>query len=193
MDVQSPTILNTARLKLRPARLDDASAIFEEYAQDPDVTRYLTWRPNKQVSESKEFLADCLARKKAGEQFLWVITLPSDDRAIGTLACRLKDHKAELGYALAKRFWNQGLMSEAARAVTDWAMTVEPIFRIWAVCDTANTRSARVLEKAGMQREGILRRWGIHPNISAEPRDCFAYSRVRPFNSQGITSGPSGT
>ena len=70
-------------------------------------------------------------------------------------------------------------MTEAVRAVVDWAFSLEEVFRVWAVCDTANTASARVLEKAGMAREGILRRWIVHPNVSSEPRDCFVYSKVR--------------
>ena len=53
------------------------------------------------------------------------------------------------------------------------------IWRLGAVCDIDNRASARVMEKAGMQREGILRRWMLHPNISAEPRDCFSYATTR--------------
>src|SRR5439155_20109245 len=41
-------------------------------------------------------------------------------------------------------------------------------FRVWAVCETANLASARVLEKAGLEREGILRRWLVHPNVSTD-------------------------
>jgi RimJ/RimL family protein N-acetyltransferase len=55
----------------------------------------------------------------------------------------------------------------------------QAIFRIWAVCDVDNAASARVMEKAGMQREGVLRRWSVHPNISAEPRDSFCYAIVK--------------
>jgi [ribosomal protein S5]-alanine N-acetyltransferase len=53
------------------------------------------------------------------------------------------------------------------------------IWRIWAVCDVDNLASARVLEKAGLQREGTLRRYIIHPSASLEPRDVHLYARVR--------------
>jgi [ribosomal protein S5]-alanine N-acetyltransferase len=53
------------------------------------------------------------------------------------------------------------------------------VFRIGAVCDVENIGSARVLEKSGFVREGLLRRWLLHPNISDEPRDCFSYACVR--------------
>lgn len=70
-------------------------------------------------------------------------------------------------------------MAEAAKTVVDWASNLEFIYRIWAVCDLENKASARVLEKVGMQREGILRRYIVHPNVSAEPRDCCVYSKIR--------------
>jgi hypothetical protein len=53
------------------------------------------------------------------------------------------------------------------------------IFRVWALCDVDNLASARVMEKVGMQREGILRRWILHPNLSDEPRDVYCYSVVK--------------
>ena len=53
------------------------------------------------------------------------------------------------------------------------------VFRISAVCDVENVGSARVLEKSGFVREGVLRRWMMHPNVSNEPRDCYSYARVR--------------
>jgi [ribosomal protein S5]-alanine N-acetyltransferase len=50
---------------------------------------------------------------------------------------------------------------------------------VWAVCDVENAASARVLEKAGMRREGVLRRWAMHPNMGEEPRDSFCYAKVK--------------
>lgn len=59
------------------------------------------------------------------------------------------------------------------------ALRQPAVFRIGAVCDVDNIGSARVMEKAGLVREGVLRRWLVHPNISDEPRDCFSYARTR--------------
>jgi RimJ/RimL family protein N-acetyltransferase len=70
-------------------------------------------------------------------------------------------------------------MPEVLTAAAQWAMQQDAIWRIGAICDVENRASARVVEKAGLQREGILRRWIIHPNVSAEPRDCFSYAMVR--------------
>jgi RimJ/RimL family protein N-acetyltransferase len=70
-------------------------------------------------------------------------------------------------------------MSEAVTAVVDWAFSEPSVLRVGAVCDIDNQRSARLLERAGFEREGILRSWAIHPNISSSPRDCYSYSKTR--------------
>ena len=150
MPIQGPDKFVTPRLVLRRPRLEDAPAIFEAYARDPDVTRYLTFQPNKSAGDSQAWLQICLQHWETGEEFVWLIVLPADDRPIGSISCRVKDWKAEMGYALAKCFWNQGLMTEAVRAVADWALSCEGVFRISAYCDTANPASARVMEKAGL-------------------------------------------
>jgi RimJ/RimL family protein N-acetyltransferase len=67
-------------------------------------------------------------------------------------------------------------MTEAVKGVIGWALKQPEIFRIWAVCDVDNLASARVMEKAGMQGEGRLCRWSVHPNISAQPRDSYCFS-----------------
>ena len=95
------------------------------------------------------------------------------------ISCRLRAHRADFGYVLNRAWWRRGLGTEAATAVVDWASRLEHVHRVWATCDTANIGSARVLEKAGLTREGVLRRWDVKPNIGPEPRDAFVYARVR--------------
>jgi RimJ/RimL family protein N-acetyltransferase len=70
-------------------------------------------------------------------------------------------------------------MTEALIEVVHWALRQPAIFRIGAVCDVENIGSARVMEKARLLREGVLRRWLVHPNIRDKSRDCFSYARVR--------------
>jgi ribosomal-protein-alanine N-acetyltransferase len=70
-------------------------------------------------------------------------------------------------------------MPEAAQAVSDYVLEQPAMYRVWAVCDVDNTASARVMEKIGMQREGLMRRGVLHPNISSEPRDCWLYAKVK--------------
>ena len=116
---------------------------------------------------------------ESGAEYYWIITLPDDDRAIGAVSTRVMQHAADLGYLVDRRYWGNGYATAAARAIADWALSTTSIRRIWATCDTENLASARVLEKAGMEREGTLRRAIVRPNLSNEPRDAFIYARVR--------------
>ena len=174
-----PETLKTPRLVLRRPRLSDAVAIFEEYAADPEVARFLTWRPHRSAADVRAFLEMRLRIEAPGDESTWMITSASEDRAIGAIGCAVEGHAVAVGYVLGRRHWNRGYMTEAVRAIVEWWFTLPRIYRVWAVCDVENVASRRVMEKAGMEREGLLRRWSLHPNISEVPRDCFVYSRVQ--------------
>jgi ribosomal-protein-alanine N-acetyltransferase len=153
--------------------------LYEHYARDAEVARYMTWRPHRQLSETEEFLERGEAGWSSGSAFLWSLWLKSDGGLAGVIEARVDRHSVNLGYALCRRLWRQGLMSEALDFVARWSLAQPAIFRVWATCDVENLASARLLERAGMQREGILRRWIVHPNLDAEPRDCFCYALVK--------------
>jgi ribosomal-protein-alanine N-acetyltransferase len=175
---EPPEVITTKQLVLRRPRLSDADDIFDSYAADPEVTRYVTWRPYRDRREVAPFLHSRLARWDSGEEFSWAITRPPDDCVIGMIACRVREHAADIGYVMSRNYWNRGYTTEAVKAIVDWASNLEFVYRVWAVCDVENIASSRVLEKIGMQREGILRRYIVHPNMSPEPRDCFVYSKI---------------
>jgi RimJ/RimL family protein N-acetyltransferase len=177
--MKPPTTFETERLRLRRPVMEDAAAIFATYAQDTEVTRYLTWRPHTSLDDTREFLSRCAAGWEQGGPFPWAITLRVGGRLLGLMDLRPGGHRVELGYVLGRAHWGQGFMTEAVRAVTEWALAQPDIFRVWAACDLENRGSARVLEKAGMTREGLLRRWSVHPNLSATPRDCLCFARVK--------------
>ena len=174
--MRPPEIFETDRLRLRRSVVEDAEAIFTEYGQDLEVTMYLTWRPTGKLRDTREHLRASDEAWREGTAFGWVILRKADDQLLGAVGVRVDGHKVELGYVLAKRFWGKGYMTEAVRAVVNWAIKEENVYRVWAVCDVENPASARVMEKAEMQREGILRCWTIHPNRSDEPRDCHCYA-----------------
>ncbi len=174
-----PEIIETRRLTLRPPLLADADDIFADYAQDIEVVRYMIWRPHKDVEETRDFIRRSKFAWEEGSAYPWIITRKEDGRIIGMIESRIRDFSMDIGYVLARAYWNQGYMPEAAQAIVDWGLGQDGIFRIWALCDVDNLASARVMEKIGMQREGILRRWILHPNVSSEPRDVFCYSIVK--------------
>jgi len=177
--VQPPTTFETQRLRLRQPLVSDAHDIFKNYAQDPLTTRYVVWRPHANIQETKVFLDRCQRGWTAGDEFPWAITVKGEDEVIGMVGLRVEGFKAELGYILGRPWWGRGFVTEAASAVVSWTMAQPRIFRLYAMCDIDNPASARVLEKLGMQCEGVLRRTTIHPNVSDEPRDSYCYSIVK--------------
>jgi len=177
--MKPPILIETPRLRLRLPEVADAQAIFDQYGQDAEVTRYLIWQPHKSIEETIQFLKRVLAGWQEGKSFSWVITRKPDYQLMGMVALRIEEYKANLGYLLARPYWGQGYMTEAVQALVDLVLAQPEIYRVWAVCDIENHASARVLEKVGMSCEGVLRRWISHPNISAEPRDCRCYSLTK--------------
>jgi RimJ/RimL family protein N-acetyltransferase len=176
-----PENFTTARLSARPPRAEDAEAALAAYANDPEVTRYLSWRCYTEIGPLREFLG-AVARTwetGVGDHYGWMLCLRDTDTLVGSIGVSLDIHGAMLGYVLGRAYWNRGLMTEAVRYVAAWTLAQPPLFRVWAVCDTENAASARVMEKAGLLREGLLRRWYPCPTIGPEPRDCFIYAKVR--------------
>jgi [ribosomal protein S5]-alanine N-acetyltransferase len=174
-----PETITTERLRLRPARLEDAASICERWSHDPEVTRYLGWRPYGDVSVARTYLEDALRGWAEGNPLLWGIEPREGGGLIGQIGAQIEGSRVLLGYVLARPWWGRGYMSEAVRAVIGAALADPLICRVWAVCDVENRPSARVMEKAGMSFEGRLHRWMVHPNVSDRPRDVLCYAKVR--------------
>jgi [ribosomal protein S5]-alanine N-acetyltransferase len=177
--MKMPEQLSTDRLILRIPRMEDARAIFDGWAQDLEVVRYLTWRPHKSMEETKRFVISCLSAWETLSRFPYMITLNESDEVIGMIDPRIQPHQMGIGYGLARAYWGRGYMPEATRAVIDWAFQQPSIYRVYATTDVENVASQRVLEKVGMQCEGVLRKYIIHPNISNIPRDSYIYAAIR--------------
>jgi ribosomal-protein-alanine N-acetyltransferase len=164
---------------LRKPRLADAPLMFRAYAQDPAVTRYLTWRPHGDIAETCAVIDRFLAGWKRQGAFCWLLFTSEAGEMIGSIGARKEDGGFNLGFLLARSQWGRGYMPEAIIAVVDWAFTQALVSRIWAACNMENHSSARVLEKTGFSREGVLPRFSVHPNISSGPCDCYAYAVSR--------------
>ena len=174
-----PESFRTERLFLRPIAMTDAPQIFAAYARNPEVTQFLIWRPNMTRRDIEAYIRSCLETPPHRAR-TYVLQGRKDSVIRGGLDLRQPDkHRLEFGYVLARAWWGKGLMTEALTEIVGWALSQPSIYRIGAVCDVENIGSARVMEKAGLVREGLLRRYLIHPGMGKEPRDCFSYARVR--------------
>jgi RimJ/RimL family protein N-acetyltransferase len=176
-----PATFATARLSARPPCAADAPAVLAAYAGDPEVTRYLAWRAYTRVEPLADFLRECEDHWNKGTGHLpWLLSLKGTDTPIGSVSVTLEGNgHAVFGYVIAKKFWGHGFATEALTHVVDWSLARPDIYRGWAFCDAANPASVRVMEKAGLTREGLLRRWHVAPTLGPEPRDCIVCAKVR--------------
>lgn len=178
--LRPPATFVTARLMGRTPRAGDAPAVFASYANDFEVTRYLSWAAYSRVEPLKLFLSEANSHWKKNESpFAWLLSLKGSDRPIGSIGITLDRGKAMFGYVLAKKFWGHGFAAEALTFLVEWSLAQPEISRAWAFCDLENPSSVRVMEKAGMVREGILRRWHVCPTLGPELRDCFVCAKVK--------------
>ncbi|MEY2878222.1 MAG: hypothetical protein RLZZ15_602 [Verrucomicrobiota bacterium] len=178
--MRPPPTFATARLAARPPTADYAEAVFASYASDPDVTRYLAWPAYTRVPPLAEFLRECAANWTAGRgHFAWLLALKGTTAPIGSIGVTIEGGKAMFGYALAQKFWHHGLAAEALAFLVEWSLAQPEIYRAWAFCDAENPASVRVMEKAGLTREAVLRRWHIFPSLGPAPRDCIMCAKVR--------------
>ena len=151
--------LETPRLILRAARVSDARDMFE-YAKDPEVTRYLLWKPHPDEGYTRSYLEYLAGRYRIGAHYEWVVADKETKRMIGTCGFASIDcanNCAELGYVLNPAYRGRGLILEAAQRVLQFGFCVLGLNRIEARYMVENTASLRVMEKLGMQFEGVAR------------------------------------
>ena len=150
--------IRTPRLTLRQFTPDDAPQMFENWARDPRVTKYLTWQPHADAAATRSLLEDWCARYEQADHYNWAIEF--EGRVIGNVsAVRHSDRNrnAELGYCMGAVWWNRGLMTEAVEAVIRYFFDEVGFHRVVIRHAVKNPGSGRVAQKCGLTREGVER------------------------------------
>ena len=153
-------ILETERLILRPFAVEDAQAMFRNWASDPEVTKYLTWPTHSDVGISQWVVNDWVSHYAESNYYQWAIVPREMGEPVGSIAAVKVNDSAqwvEIGYCLGRSRWRKGYMSEALRAVMAFFFDEVGVGRIQAVHDPRNPNSGAVMLKCGMTREGMLR------------------------------------
>ena len=156
---RNPPYIETRRLVLRKMQKNDAADMYE-YASRSDVTRYLLWEPHESESYTHKYLSYIQSRYRAGDFFDWAITLKDSGKMIGTCGftkITVEYNSAEIGYVLNPSYWGYGIAPEAVTAVMRYGFNELRLHRIEARYMIGNDRSRRVMDKIGMQFEGISR------------------------------------
>jgi [ribosomal protein S5]-alanine N-acetyltransferase len=175
----APERLLTERLVLRRPEARDAEAIFARYAGDPGVVRYMSFPLHRSSADARSFIEFSdgeWARWPAGP---YLIESRADATLLGGTGLSFETpRRAVTGYILARDAWGRGYATEACREMVALASELG-VRRVYALCHVDHWPSAHVLEKAGFEREGILRAHSVFPNLDPEePQDVCCYSRV---------------
>ena len=161
---QGTRIIETERLILRPFTMADTEPMFRNWANDPDVCRYMTWPPHENVEVTRELLTRWTGSYGAPDYYNWAIVLkdngPEPIGNISTAHVTESTLCATMGYCMSKAHWGRGIMAEALCAIVDFFFGQVGFNRIDADHDIENPNSGRVMQKAGMQFEGTMRQAG---------------------------------
>ena len=172
--------LDTDRLALRKFRNNDAQTMFQNWASDPSVTRYLHWSAHKKIEETQQIIdmwCGCYSDKKF---YQWAITLKDSDMLIGSISVVRIDEdvsECEIGYCIGKQWWSQGITTEACKKVVQFLFDQVGANRISAKHCVENIASGKVMQKCGMKYEGTLRQATI--TGAEEICDLAIYSVLR--------------
>lgn len=154
-------VIETPRLILRPFRMKDAPAMYQNWASDPEVAKYVTWPAHSSVEVTRMLLGEWTMRYQKPENYNWAIVLKEGDGSpIGNISAVAGNDDlkiVEIGYCLGRAWWSGGIMTEALKAVIDFFMGQVGANRVEARYDVNNPASGRVMIKAGMTYEGTLR------------------------------------
>lgn len=172
--------LETERLILRKFKEEDASDMYNNWASDSEVTKYLSWSPHSSVEISKQLIGIWIDSYSNMEHYQWAIELKETGDVIGNinlLEISNNDENCEVGYCLGKAFWNKGIMTEALSEVIKFGFNEIGLQRIAARFDVHNLASGRVMGKCNLIYEGTLRK--ITKDNSGNLVDCKYYSILR--------------
>jgi len=153
--------LETERLVLRRFRNEDAPAMYRNWASDPEVTKYLTWPAHAGVDVTRRLLEEWVRSYDGDDFYQWaIVPKENGDEPIGSISAVHMNEDVDLvhiGYCIGRKWWHQGITSEALKAVMDFFFDQVGANRVEARHDPRNPNSGRVMKKCGMKYEGTLR------------------------------------
>jgi ribosomal-protein-alanine N-acetyltransferase len=157
--------------------MSDAAEVFERYASNAEVTRFVAWPRHQSVRDTEAFL-----RFSAQEWDQWpagpyLIVSRTDGQLLGSTGLGFQTpQEAITGYVLAKGAWGKGFATEALTAIVDVATRIG-VRRLFALCHPEHRPSRRVLEKCGFARDDMSKAAVEFPNLSPGVRQealCYA-------------------
>ncbi|MBQ4051368.1 MAG: GNAT family N-acetyltransferase [Oscillospiraceae bacterium] len=153
-------MIETERLILRRYSPKDAQAMYENWASDDEVTKFLMWPTHSSVQVSENVLNDWAGHYAEEDYYHWAIVLKEIDMPVGDIAVVGQNdlaQSAHIGYCIGRKWWHRGITSEALQAVIGYLFDQIGFLRIESRHDPNNPHSGAVMRKCGMKYEGTLR------------------------------------
>lgn len=148
----------TDLLVLRQFCLDDAQSMYQNWASDPEVTKYLTWPAHSTPEVSCMILESWVREYKRADSYQWAIEF--EGQPIGSISAVSVNDAAQLvhvGYCIGRNWWHRGITTEALAGVIRFFFEEVGVNRIETRHDPNNPHSGAVMRKCGMTYEGTLR------------------------------------
>lgn len=153
--------IETNRLILRQFKEADAQAMYRNWASDTEVTKFLTWPAHKSVEVSESVLKDWIEGYSNDDFYQWaIVPKENGDDPIGSISVVHGDDKikmAHIGYCIGRKWWHQGITSEALAAIIHFLIMEVGVNRVESRHDPHNPNSGYVMKKCGMKYEGTMR------------------------------------
>jgi len=172
--------IETDRLVLRRFTVNDAENMFNNWANDSEVTKYLSWKPHGKIDTTKDILNSWVQDYESTNVYNWAIVYKNDGMVIGSISVveSSEEHqRCEIGYCIGKKYWSMGISTEALKAVIWHALFDVGFNRVQATHNKENPASGKVMLKTGMIYEGRLRDYRI--DNKGQFVDCDMYAILK--------------
>lgn len=151
--------IQTDRLLLRGFTTDDAADV-RILAGAPEIARTTLNIPHPyEVGMAESWIQSHQRAYAEGAGIIFAICKQGKGQLLGAIGLTIQSvyRRAELGYWIALDSWGKGYATEAARAVVNFGFVKLKLNKIYATHMRQNTASGRIMQKIGMQQEGLLR------------------------------------
>ena len=146
--------LETERLILRKLKVEDADEAFNNWCNNDNVSKYMTWSTHRTVDDTREWLSIVEETYKKNLGYEWGIVLKSTNELIGSIGAYAKeefDNRYEIGYAISQKYWRNGYTTESAKCVMDYLINEEKIKKFVGRHAKLNGASGSVMQKVGFR------------------------------------------
>lgn len=155
--------LESERLLLRRFKMEDAYSMYNNWANDDEVTKYLPWESHSSIEKSRQILTEWTNQYCYKDFYQWAIAVKENNinnivvGSIGVVEMYDNLDMISIGYCISKKYWHKGITSEALSILIKFFFEEVKVNRIYAKHNINNINSGKVMLKCGLQKEGVLR------------------------------------